>query len=251
MEGTVKRYTDPSALARAAADLFVKRAGIAIGAHGTFRVVLSGGSTPAKLFRLLATAPYAGFIDWPRVHLYWGDERCVPPTDADSNYRMTRETLLDHVPLPPENVHRIHGELPPQVAAAQYAWLLKEHFGDVEAPRFDLVFLGMGGDGHTASLFPGSAAVAAEVEQTPERWVAANHVPALDVWRVTMTSVPLNAAAYVAFLVAGTDKAQRLHDVIFGPYQPIVWPAQLIQPASGELVWMIDAEAGAWLATNA
>ncbi len=249
MPGTIKRYTDADALAKAAAELFVEQAEHAIREQGVFRVALSGGATPARLFRLLADASYAEFTDWSRIHLYWGDERCVPPDHPDSNYRMTREVLLDHVPIPTENVHRMLGELHPPVAAAQYEWLLTQHL--TETGCFDLVFLGMGEDGHTASLFPRSDAVKKEVLDHPKRWVMANFVTTKDAWRITLTPRPLNAAAQVVFLIAGAGKAERLLDVLHGPYQPYVWPAQLIQPEPGELIWMVDQAAAKWLPKDA
>ena len=242
----VEIFSDRDALIRAEAERIVTLAGHATRSEGRCLVALSGGSTPRPLYELLATAPYATRIDWSRMHLFWGDERCVPPDHPDSNYRMTRESLIDHVPLAPRNVHRIRGEDPPEEAAAGYERLLREFFGPGEAPArtFDLVLLGMGRDGHTASIFPGTAATT-----EAHRWVMPVHVQATrDTWRVTLTTVVLNAAADVTFLVAGADKAPRLREVLeAGTRRPVV-PAQLVRPIGGALHWMVDAAAAAELA---
>jgi 6-phosphogluconolactonase len=189
-------------------------------------------------------------VDWSRVQVFWGDERMVPPSHTDSNYRMTHSALLSKVPIPESNVHRIRGELEPSEAALQYEDVLRETFqvrADTEGgkpgfPRFDLVLLGMGGDGHTASLFPHSDAVHEE-----QRWVVPVYVNDLGVWRVTLSPPVLNAAAYVLFQVVGGDKAERLNEVLHGPYRADVLPAQLVQPQAGKLVWLIDEAAGALL----
>jgi 6-phosphogluconolactonase len=243
----VEIFSDRTELVHAEAERIVTLAEEAIRSRGRCLVALSGGSTPRPLYELLATPPFAKRIDWPHLHLFWGDERCVPPDHPDSNYRMTREALIDHVPLPPENVHRIRGEDPPDQAAAVYERVLREFFGPGEAPArtFDLVLLGMGRDGHTASIFPGTAAVG-----ETHRWTMAVHVEKpRPMWRVTVTTVVLNAAADVTFLVAGRDKAPRLREVL----EPAEGhgselPAQLVRPVRGALHWMIDAAAGANLA---
>jgi 6-phosphogluconolactonase len=212
--------------------------------RGRFLLALSGGSTPRPLYELLASRPFATRIDWPRVHMFWGDERCVPPDQPESNYRMAREALLDHVPLPPANVHRIRGEDKPTEAAAAYAESLGAFFGSRDSSpteSFDLVLLGMGADGHTASLFPGSAAA-----KESRRWVVATPGPEPGSWRVSLTPVLLNASENVTFLVTGADKAERLKDVLEGG-QPDLLPAQLIRPTHGALHWMIDAAAAARL----
>jgi 6-phosphogluconolactonase len=240
----IKTYPDASSLARAAAEQWVALAQAGIADHGRFSVALSGGSTPRTLYALLATKEFAARVEWSHVHVFWGDERCVPPDHLESNYRMARETLLDHVPVPPSNVHRIPSEQAPERAAAAYERTLRAlfvgHAGRYPTPLpcFDLVLLGMGDDGHTASLFPGSAAL---YEQT--RWVAANYVDKLGAWRVTLTPIAINAAAHVTFLVSGAGKAERLREVLSGPYQLDVLPAQIIRPTSGGLVWLVDAAA--------
>lgn len=229
---------------RVAAEHVVERACHAVEHRGRFLLTLSGGSTPEPLYELLATPPFATRIEWPRVHVFWGDERCVPPDHPDSNYRMAREALIDHVPLPPANVHRIRGEDAPAQAAAAYEDLLRGFFGNSEiSPNtsFDLVLLGMGSDGHTASLFPGSAAT-----RETRRWVVASPGPQPDSWRVTLTPVLLNAAEDVTFIVSGAEKAAHLKDVLENRLaEPL--PAQLIRPKHGALHWMIDAAAASRL----
>jgi 6-phosphogluconolactonase len=224
----------------------------AIAAHGRFAVALSGGSTPRATYALLATEEFASRVDWSHVHIFWGDERCVPPDHSDSNYRMACEALLDHVPLSARNVHRIRGEMNPEEAAADYERVLRSFFarqsrgkgiGDERpVPRFDLVLLGMGEDGHTASLFPGTA-----VLQEGTRWVVAHCVEKLGAWRVTLTLVAINAAARVVFVVSGASKAERLQQVLAGPYPSDVLPAQLVRPGSGHLLWMVDEAAAVLL----
>jgi 6-phosphogluconolactonase len=241
-------YPDADSLARAAAEHFTNLATEAMAARGRFVVALSGGSTPRTTYALLASDEFAGRVDWPRVHVFWGDERCVPPDHSDSNYRMARETLLDHVPLPTRNVHRLPDEMEPEQAAGEYERTLRSFFAQQPRgketrdgkpiPRFDLVLLGMGEDGHTASLFPGTAALH---EQT--RWVVAHYVDKLSAWRVTLTPVAINAAAHVTFLVSGAGKAERLREVLDGQHQPDVLPAQIVRPTDGRLLWLADAAA--------
>ena len=231
-----RAYPDAASLARAAAEHFITLATAAIAARGQFVVALSGGSTPRATYTLLARDEFAARVDWPRVHVFWGDERCVPPDHPESNYRMARETLLDKIPIPAENVHRIRGELPPDQAATAYQAELEAVLG--AGGRFDLILLGMGEDGHTASLFPGTAAIH---EQT--RWVVAHYVDKLSVWRVTLTPVVINAAAHVTFLVSGAGKAERLREVLDGPHQPDVLPVQIVRPTDGRLLWLADAAA--------
>lgn len=240
-------FASTDALAQAAADEFVRCAVIAIRATGRFVVALAGGSTPAGLYALLATEAYARRVDWARVHVCWGDERCVPPDHPASNYRMARDALLDHVPVPDTHVHRMRGEDEPMQAAAAYERELRALFGTaVGAPQltpgtpFDLVLLGMGSDGHTASLFPGTAAVS-----EAERWVVAHYVAVQSMWRITLTPVLINAAADVIFLVAGRDKAPALRRVLEGPPAGDGLPAQVIAPRAGRVRWLVDASAAA------
>lgn len=228
---------DVNALARTAADTIQTIAKKAIDETGRFNIALSGGSTPKTLFELLASE-YKDQIDWSKTDVFWGDERCVPPDDPDSNYYMARETLLDSVPLPPSNIYRIKGELPPDDGAAQYEETLHTYFHD-QLPRLDVILLGMGDDGHTASLFPGTDVL---TEQT--RWVAPNHVATVkQTWRITFTAPVINNAANVMFLVAGAGKAERLKQVLQGEYRPTELPSQLIKPTNGNLIWAVDQAA--------
>ncbi len=247
--GTARAEVFPTAdaLMRAAAEAFVRCAAESIQVSARFAVALSGGSTPASLYALLATDAYARRVDWSRVHLFWGDERCVPPDDPASNYRFARERLLDHVPVPAANLHRIRGEDHPAAAAAVYERELRQAFATPDGPprsapgsRFDLVLLGMGDNGHTASLFPGMAAV-----HERERWVVAEQVAVEPRWRVTLTPVVINAAGEVVFLVSGREKAATLARVLDGLYQPHALPAQVVSPRSGRVRWLVDAVAAA------
>ncbi len=228
-------YADADALTAASAELVVEAARAAIAARGEFRLALSGGSTPRPIYELLATPDYAARIDWGRVSIWFGDERCVPPDHATSNYRMAREALLDRVPVHEDNIHRMRGEDPPEQAAADYE-------AQLAGQPLDLVLLGMGDNGHTASLFPGLPAVTEE-----KRRVLAQYVEVAGMWRITLTPPAINAAHEVAFVVAGRGKAAMLHRVLEGPRRPVELPAQAIHPASGLLHWMIDREAAARL----
>jgi 6-phosphogluconolactonase len=232
----IRTSSEAASLARAAVEHFVTLAAEAIAVHGQFVVALSGGSTPRATYVLLASDEFAARVDWSRVYIFWGDERCVPPDHPDSNYRMAREALLDKIPIPTGNVHRIRGEWPPDQAAVAYQAELEVVLG--AGGRFDLILLGMGVDGHTASLFPGTAAMH---EQT--RWVVAHYVDKLSMWRITLTPVVINAAAHVTFMVSGAGKAERLREVLAGPYQPDILPAQIVRPPDGRLLWLVDAAA--------
>ncbi len=242
---------DRGAVATEAAREFVAAATAAALRDGWFAVALSGGSTPRDLYGTLASEACAGRVDWRSAHVFWGDERCVPPDDPASNFGMARSTLLRAVPIPERNVHRIEGERRPAGAASDYERLLRSFFrgedggapnGLASKTRFDLVLLGMGADGHTASLFPGTTAL-----RERERWVVAHEVAADPAWRVTLTPVVLNAAARLLFLVSGRDKAGLLREVLEGPRCPERLPAQAIVPTEGDAVWLVDGEAGAEL----
>jgi 6-phosphogluconolactonase len=240
----VECFPDRGEMLRVEAERVVARAMDAVAHRARFLFCLAGGATPKPLYELLASASIARRIEWPRVHVFWGDERCVPPDHPESNYRMAREALLDHVPLPATNIHRIRGEDEPSKAAAAYEELLGDFFGSRETSvttSFDLVHLGMGADGHTASLFPGSAAA-----QETGRWVVATPGPQPGSWRVSLTPALLNAAEDVTFLVSGANKAERLKDVLEDGARDLL-PAQLIRPTHGALHWMIDEAAAARL----
>jgi len=240
-------FPDGAELAHAAAQEFSRRASEAIRARGRFAAALSGGSTPRRLFALLAdpAQPFRDRIDWRAVHLFWGDERHVPPDHPESNFRMTRETLLDAVSIPAENVHRIRGEEPDaERVAALYEDELRAFFSD--EPRFDCVLLGLGADAHTASLFPGTAAV-----RERERWVVAPWVEKLATFRITLTPAVFDRAAAVIFLVQGGEKAGALRAVLEGERDPDRIPAQVIRPRDGELLWLVDRAAARGLKRTA
>lgn len=238
MTASLQVFADHASFARGCADFVTRLACDSISARGRFTVALAGGSTPRAVYASLSAPPCRDRIPWDAVHVFFGDERCVPPDDPRSNYRMAREALLDAVPLPAANVHRIRGEDDPAAEAARYEQELTAFFGAAAFPAFDLILLGLGEDGHTASLFPGTAAL-----REGERRAVALYIGALASWRVTFTVPTINAARQVAFLVAGSAKSQMLWNVLRGPRQPGIWPAQLIDPASGALHWLTDAAA--------
>ncbi|MGI9147517.1 MAG: 6-phosphogluconolactonase [Chloroflexota bacterium] len=240
---TIRVLPDPQALADAAARHVVERAHLAIAERGRFSIALSGGSTPRDLHTRLSSPPLVGQIDWARVHVFFGDERCVPPEDERSNFRMADETLLSKAPIPRDQIHRVRGELPPEEAAADYDRQLRDFFGD-EPPRVDVILLGMGDNGHTASLFPGLSAV-----REQQRHVMAEYVAEVSMWRITLTPVVLNLAREDVFLVAGAAKAEMLVRVLEGAYVPDALPAQVVRPSLGEVIWMVDAAAAAKLGT--
>jgi 6-phosphogluconolactonase len=249
MELDLKVLPTAALAADAAARAFVAAASAAIRSRGEFVVALSGGATPRGMYARLAAEPLASGLDWSCVQVVWGDERCVPPDHEASNYRMAREALLDRVRVPEANVHRIHGEDDPVAAAGVYERVLRRVLRTPRGPprespgaRMDLVLLGLGDDGHTASLFPGLAAA-----RDRTAWVRAAYVPAVSAWRVTLTPLVINAASEVAFLVSGAAKARIVQRVLEGPRRPNELPAQLIAPAAGRVVWYLDAAAAAEL----
>ncbi|MEP7336713.1 MAG: 6-phosphogluconolactonase [Acidobacteriota bacterium] len=241
----IEIYENAKELAWAAALKFASLAEQAVKERGRFAVALSGGSTPKAMFAILAEKPFASALPWPAIYFFWGDERCVPPDHADSNYRMANETLLSKVAVPRENIFRIPAEDEDHDrAAANYSVTIRQFFNqpDSEFPRFDLVFLGMGPDGHTASLFPGTTAL-----QVKDRIAVANYVEKFQTFRITLTAAAINNAENVIFLVAGEDKAATLKEVLEGEPQPQKYPSQLISPVNGELLWMLDEAAAAEL----
>lgn len=223
----------PEQLARDVAEWIIDAADAAIVARGRFLWVASGGSTSRQTYETLAMPIYRDRLDWSRTYIFWGDERTVGPDDPDSNYGMMRDALLQHVPLPADQVFRMRGEDNPTQAADEYEQQIRQFFGD-EAPRFDVVLLGMGNDGHTASLFPDTEALRAT-----EQLVVANVVEKMDTWRLTMTAPLLNLARRVAFIVSGEGKAAMLRTVLQGPRLPHTYPAQLIQ----DPIWFVDEAA--------
>jgi 6-phosphogluconolactonase len=241
MKSQIRIFKDIEALSQAAAVQFVELAGAAIDQRGQFLVALSGGGTPQRLFQLLAAAPYRDQVVWAKVHVFWGDERCVPPNDRGSNYGQANQALLKHVPLPAENIHRVKGELEPKAASDDYAKILGG-FAETGTPwpRFDLIHLGMGEDGHTASLFPGSDPQAGADSLS---LAVMGHYQGRPAQRITLTLPVINGARQVTFLVAGENKAETLEKVLHGPSLPRQVPAQRVQPENGQLTWLVDEAA--------
>ena len=231
---------DPAALAAAAADHVVDVLRATLAQRDVADIALAGGSTPRAINALLVAPPRRGEVDWSRVVFWFGDERCVPPDDDQSNYKMNRETLLDPLHVQARQVHRMRGEDDPSAAAADYDVVLRREAG--QSPRFDLILLGMGPDGHTASLFPGTVA---EIDHG--KLCIAHYVPKLDAWRLTLTPRAINAARNVAITAGGAEKADALREVLEGPKHTAVYPAQLVHPLHGELRWFVDAAAASKL----
>jgi 6-phosphogluconolactonase len=245
---TVTYQVFPTAkeVSMASARLFASHVEDAVAARGVARVAISGGSTPKGMFDLLAdpSKPFANTIPWDKLQLYWVDERCVPPTHPDSNYLMTKGALLDKVGILPENIFRMEGELDPEEAANRYEAVIRNsmRLEGAESPHFDLVLLGMGDDGHTASLFPNTEAI-----EEIGRIVVANHVPQKDTWRITLTWPVINQAKEVCFELAGAGKAGVLAEVLTGPRKPSQLPSQLIRPSNGKLLFLLDEAVAAKL----
>ena len=252
---SARAYLDAEELALKAAQYFARLADQYVIGNGHFTVALSGGATPLAMYRLLAQEPFHSTVPWSEIYFFWCDERCVPPDHADSNYRAAHEALLSKVPVKPENILRWQGESAPEQAAEIYEMQLRRFFTSgpgasrmgtaplAAFPRFDLVLLGMGADGHTASLFPGTAAVGEQA-----RIVVANAVPKLNAQRLTLTVPALNNARNVTFLVSGAEKAETLRQVLEGPQRPELLPCQLIKPGNGALLWLVDEAAASKLA---
>lgn len=230
----------PAALAAAAADHVVTTLRDVLEQREFAHLALAGGSTPRAMNALLIAPPRLDAIRWDRVVFWFGDERCVPQDSPESNYRMNRETLLDPLGIAPDRVHRMHGEGDPSAAAADYESILVRELGP--QPHLDLVLLGMGPDGHTASLFPGTIKAIDK-----NALCIAHYIPQLDRWRITLTPRAINESRNVVFTVAGADKADALHGVLDGPRQPDVYPSQLIRPRNGDLNWFVDEAAASKL----
>jgi 6-phosphogluconolactonase len=256
-EARLRVYKDADEVAMKAARHFARLADQYVVGSGRFSVALSGGSTPKKMFSLLAETPFKETVPWSSIYFFWGDERTVAPDHAESNYRMAREALLSKVPVPAENIFRIPAEMEdPAAAASEYESTLMQFFMSgpgttrtgtaplTNVPRFDLVLLGMGPDGHTASLFPQTTALS-----DTEHLVVANWVEKFNTWRITLTAKTINNARNVTFLAGGEDKTEILKNVLEGTYQPDIYPSQMIRPQNGSLLWMID-EAAARLLSN-
>ncbi|MCK9376301.1 MAG: 6-phosphogluconolactonase [Syntrophobacterales bacterium] len=237
----IEVYPDLESLSRAAAAFIVAQARQAVAARGRFSLALSGGGTPRRTYELLASPPLAEQAPWDRFHIFWGDERCVPLDNPLSNARLARAAWLDRVPIPPAQIHPLDCSRDPAAASRAYEAELREFFGD-QPPRLDLVLLGLGDNGHTASLFPGTPVL----EETM-RWASEVYLSGQNLYRVTLTAPFLNQARRVAFLVAGGGKAAVVREVLHGPSDPRRLPAQLIQPQTGGLRWFLDLAAAAAL----
>lgn len=238
---------DVDELNHKAAEQFIGLASKAIQHSGQFAVALSGGSTPKALYSLLASPDYAERVDWSRVDLFWGDERCVPPDHPESNFRMVQESLLSKIQIPSENVHRMMGEKEPERAAREYEEHLRQFFhltrGGV--PRFDLIFLGLGEDGHTASLFPGSPAL-----NERNRLVATVYVERLNAYRLTLTLPVINAAAQITFLVTGQSKSAMVKEILGADSKSQTYPANQVRPVNGNVTWLISKDAACELSAR-
>jgi 6-phosphogluconolactonase len=245
MNKNIHVYPNKEKLVTATAERVADCIEQAIQQNGLCNLALSGGNTPGGIFSLLASNVYRDRLDWSRLHLFWGDERMVPPEHQDSNFRLVRETLLDHIKIPDENIHRIRGEIVPEEAAAEYAELLHDHFKE-SSPCFDLMLLGLGEDGHTASLFPGTDAV-----EECEKHAVAVFVPKLSAWRVTLTLPVLNAARKVLFLVSGKSKSEMVQHIMSNKQPAKEIPATMVNPQNGELHWMLDSDAMVLINKNA
>lgn len=231
----------PDDVARAGAARVTTWLSVAMSARKRATLALAGGRTPEALYRLLAEPPHRENIDWGRVEIFWGDERCVPSDHPDSNYRMVREALLARIAIPDANIHRMRGEAAdPAAAAREYEQVLRRACR-VEAdtlPRLDACLLGLGSDGHTASLFPGAAAI-----RETQRWVVAARIEKLGAWRLTVTPPVINNARHILFLVTGAEKAEAVRAALEGPVDPDRLPAQIVRPARGRVEWLLDRAA--------
>lgn len=238
----IQIFDNKDQLSTAAAELFVQTARESVGQRGRFTVALTGGSSPVQLYKMLAGSPYAEQIPWTRTFVFWGDERWVPLTDERSNARMAQEALLSKVPVPKEQIYPMWAkDSEPDDFAIHYEELLKAHFQD-EHPRFDLILLGMGDDGHTASLFPHTG-----VLRERSRWVQAYYLESQSMYRITLTAPLINQARAICFLTFGSTKAKALYEVLEGQRNPEEYPSQLIQPQVGEALWLVDESAAALL----
>ena len=246
----IRILKDGAAIARRAAEIFVEAAQSAVARSGSFTVALAGGSTPKILYSLLATDPgLRAKLPWDKMQLFFGDERHVGPDDSQSNYKMACDTMIGKAPIKPEQVHRMKGELPDaDQAARQYQQELQKHFQlkDGQLPRFDLVLVGMGDEGHCLSLFPGTKAL----HPAAGRTVVSNWVGKLFAQRITITAPVASNAAMILFTVTGKEKSLALKAVLEGPYEPEQLPSQLLQPTDGKLVWLVDQAAGAMLSNG-
>jgi 6-phosphogluconolactonase len=245
----IRVLADSAAIAKRAAQEFIQAAAEAVRIKGSFNVALAGGSTPKALYNLLVNDPaLRSQVPWDKIHLFFGDERHVAPDHPDSNYRMASEAMISKSPLKPEQVTRIKGEYPDtEQAALEYEKALREYFKlkAGEYPRFDLVLAGMGNEGHTLSLFPGTKALHADGRIVVRNWIGKLYTE-----RITLTAPAAGNAAHIIFMVTGADKAPALKAVLEGPFEPEQLPAQLLQPQNGKLLWLVDTAAGSMLTSG-
>lgn len=237
----VEVFKNAEELSKRAAALFCQTAIDAVEKKGKFTVALTGGSSPVELYKLLTTLPYADQVQWDKTFVFWGDERWVPLTDEKSNAKMSYEALLDHVPIPKENIFPMWNNERPVDFAMKYEQQIKDHFGGKQ-PEFDLILLGMGDDGHTASLFPGT-----DVLNEQTSLVSAYYLPAQSMYRITLTAPCINLAKRIIFLIFGDKKANALHEVLEGMHDPKTYPSQFIKPSNGEVIWLVDEAAASRL----
>lgn len=237
----IKKYNDQKAASEAMAEDFKAIALKAVEQNDRFTLALTGGSSPLKLHEILSSEPYKKSIPWEKCFIFWGDERAVPFDDDQNNAKMGYKTLLDHVAIPSDQIFRMNSEVATEKAADEYEKQLKEHFSNQE-PSFDLILLGMGADGHTASIFPGS-----EVVNEQTKWVSTGYNSEQKTQRITLTAPLINKAKNIFFAVYGEGKAKTLLNVLYGEYNPELLPSQLIKPVSGKLYWYIDEEAGRFI----
>jgi 6-phosphogluconolactonase len=249
LQREIRILPDAAAIAKRAAQEFVQCAAAAVQSHGSFTVALAGGSTPKALYNLLVTDPaLRSQVPWDKLHLFFGDERHVPPDHPDSNFRMASEAMLSKSPLTPQQVTRIKAENPDAIQAAlEYEKALRDYFKlqPGECPRFDLVLVGMGSEGHTLSLFPGTKALHADGRIVVRNWVGKLYTD-----RITLTAPAASNAAEILFMVTGADKAPALKAVLEGPFEPEQLPAQALLPHNGKLLWLVDTAAGSLLTTG-
>jgi 6-phosphogluconolactonase len=235
-------YQNDKEFAKDVADWIIKVIAETLQKQERFTWVLSGGNTPKPVYELLSSAPYREQIDWNKLHIFWGDERAVPFTDDRNNAKMAYETLLNKVSVPEEQIYLMRTDISPEESAIEYEKILREYFplatNHSSQPTFDLVLLGMGEDGHTLSLFPGT-----EVIHEEKAWTKAFFLKAQDMYRITLTKNIVNNSSKIAFLTTGENKADALHEVIEGKYDPDLYPSQVIKPVHGELHWFIDSDA--------
>jgi 6-phosphogluconolactonase len=240
----IRIHKDVEALGLAVAEFFLEKACLAVEQKGRFTVSLAGGETPRRIYEILGKPPYSNNIPWKQVHIYWGDERFVPADNVRSNQLMARKALLDHVPIPPEQIHPILCEISPQQAAENYEKVIDATFPEAK-PQFDFIFLGLGSDGHTASLFPYTSVL---TEQ--DHWAGHVYLPEQDSHRVTLTAPLINQAMTIVFMVTGGAKAEILREVLEGSQDHQRLPSQMIAPSKGELYWFLDQDAGRLLSVH-